>query len=223
MCCLPKQCDSVEWDQMIGWQAHQDCLLQSCSGQACHQPRCYTVSSLLLLGLPSWVPAACLPCELGALAGLGNCIHAGASKRFMPGFQHAAPQTSKQALPVAVQRLPSQQVCSSFRRIGLLIGLKCARLQLQAICLCFNWEWCQAHLCWLQVETLHYRFKQHALAAGLEAANAEKLQVEAQQVSPKNEGKWMVAASKAAASKARCGIWLHQHSKAAGRGAAGEP
>ncbi len=48
-----EQCDSVEWDQMIGWQAHQDCLLQSCSRQACHQPRCYTVSSLLLLGLPS--------------------------------------------------------------------------------------------------------------------------------------------------------------------------
>ena len=38
-------------------------------------------------------------------------------------------------------------------------------------------------LCWLQVETLHYRFRQHALAAGLETANAEKLQAETQQVS----------------------------------------
>ncbi len=141
----------------------------------------------------------------------------------MPCFQHVAPQALKQALPVAVQRLPSQKVCSSFRRICLLIGLKCARLQLQAISLCFNWEWCQAHLCWLQVETLHYRFKQHALAAGLEAANAEKLQVEAQQVSPRNKGNWVAAASKAAASKAGCGIWPYQCSNAAGGGAAGEP
>ena len=37
------------------------------------------------------------------------------------------------------------------------------------------------------METLHYRFRQHALAAGLETANAEKLQVETQQVSALHE------------------------------------